>query len=123
MCIVHNAYRLTTHNVPGLLLEVGPSILPIIQRMEGGLSVAVSTAMTQLRGWQAHPVRPRAQFSGKETQVLVLLCRGQSNKAIALALDISENTVKFHLKQIFQKLGVENRAAAISAALRQGLLE
>jgi LuxR family maltose regulon positive regulatory protein len=112
-----------THNVPGLLLEVGPSILPIIQRMEGGLPVAVSTAMTQLRGWQAHPVRPRAQFSGKETQVLMLLCRGQSNKAIALALDVSENTVKFHLKQIFQKLGVENRAAAISAALRQGLLE
>jgi LuxR family maltose regulon positive regulatory protein len=91
--------------------------------MEGGLPVAVSTAMTQLRGWQAHPVRPRAQFSGKETQVLMLLCRGQSNKAIALALDVSENTVKFHLKQIFQKLGVENRAAAISAALRQGLLE
>jgi len=110
------------HTLPGLLLEAGPGILPIVQRMEGSLPAAVSTAITQLRGWQAHPVRPRAQFSSKESQVLALLASGQSNKAIARALDISENTVKFHLKQIFQKLGVENRAAAISAALQQGLI-
>lgn len=110
------------HALPGLLLEVGPAILPILQRMETGLPPAVSTVMTQLRGWQAHPVRQRGRFSVKETQVLELLASGQSNKAIARALDVSENTVKFHLKQIFQKLAVDSRAAAISAALQQGIL-
>lgn len=108
--------------MPGLLLEVGPAILPMMQRIEKGLLPALFPFMTQLRGWQAHPIRPQAQFSGKETQVLVALASGQSNKAIARSLGISENTVKFHLKQIFQKLGVENRAAAIGAAVRQGIL-
>ncbi|MBK5051671.1 LuxR family transcriptional regulator [Burkholderia sp. R-70006] len=113
---------LLQHGLPGLLLEVGPAILPVVQRPEGGLPPTVSAVITQLRGWQAHPVRPRAQFSVKETRVLTLLASGQSNKAIARALDVSENTVKFHLKQIFQKLGVDNRAAAISAALQHGIL-
>jgi len=76
----------------------------------------------QLRGWQTHPPRPRAQFSAKETEVLQLLVSGQANKAIARALDISENTVKFHLKQVFLKLGVDNRTAAIGAALQQGFV-
>jgi LuxR family transcriptional regulator, maltose regulon positive regulatory protein len=108
--------------MPGLLLEVGPAILPVFNRVEGGVPPAISAILTQLRGWQAHPVRPRAQFSVKETQVLTLLASGQSNKEIARALDISENTVKFHFKQIFQKLGVENRAAAISTTLQHGVL-
>ncbi len=106
----------------GLFLEVGPGILPVFNLIEGGLPPAIAATLTQLRAWQAHPVRPRAQFSVKETQVLALLASGQSNKEIARALDVSENTVKFHLKQIFQKLSVENRAAAISAALQQGIL-
>ncbi|MNG34752.1 putative transcriptional regulatory protein NarL [compost metagenome] len=79
--------------------------------------------MTRLRGWRAHPVRARAQLSGKELQVLELLADGQSNKAVAMALGVSENTVKFHLKQVFRKLSVENRSAAISTALREGLLD
>ena len=62
-------------------------------------------------------------LSAKQTQVLALLASGQSNKAIAQALDISENTVKFHLKNIFAQLSVDNRTAAISAALQQGLLK
>ncbi|MFV3016811.1 helix-turn-helix domain-containing protein, partial [Pseudomonas sp. KHB2.9] len=57
-----------------------------------------------------------------ETQILALLAEGQSNKAIAQAMDISENTVKFHLKHVFAKLGVDNRTAAMAAALRLGML-
>jgi LuxR family maltose regulon positive regulatory protein len=106
----------------GLLLEVGPSILPVIQKSDALFRSTVSIATTQLRGWQAHPARRRAQFSVKETQVLQLLASGQSNNVIARGFDISENTVKFHLKQIFQKLGVDNRAAVIGLALQQGLL-
>jgi len=110
----------------GLLLEAGPAILPFLQgagdQPGAQPGPGFGSVVSQLRGWQAHPVRPRAQFSAKEMQVLVLLGSGQSNKAIARNLDVSENTIKFHLKQIFQKLGVDNRAAAISQAMQQGLL-
>ena len=47
--------------------------------------------------------------------MLRLLADGMSNKAIARALQVSDNTVKFHLKNIFSKLGVSSRAEAASA--------
>ena len=106
----------------GLLLEAGPAVLPLLQQMEGALSPQTLPVISQLRGWQTHPPRQRTQFSAKEALVLELLVAGQANKAIARALEISENTVKFHLKQIFQKLSVDSRSAAISSALQQGLV-
>ncbi len=107
--------------LPGLLLEVGPCLLPALEAHTTPTAL-MTTTITQLRGWRAHPMPMKLALSGKETQVLDLLAKGQSNKAIALALDISENTVKFHLKHLFAKLGVDNRTAAISAAIRQGHL-
>ena len=112
---------LVKHDMAGLLLEVGPSILPCLPAGDSHWPVALRKVLTPLRGWQAHPPRQRAQFSGKESEVLNLLVEGEPNKAIARALGISENTVKFHLKNIFQKLDVDSRATAIRAALQQGL--
>ena len=107
---------------PGLLLEVGPCLLPALEACPGIFS-GQSAVITRLRGWRAHPVRRRESFSAKETQILTLLASGQPNKGIAQALDISENTVKFHLKHVFTKLAVDNRTAAISAALRLGVID
>lgn len=104
--------------LPGLLMEAGPCVLPALEAADSQHNV-----ITRLRGWRAHPVRPRMPFSAKETQIITLLAEGQSNKAIAQGLDISENTVKFHLKHIFTKLCVDNRTAAMAAALRLGLLD
>lgn len=113
---------IAAHGLPGLLLEAGPCLLPVLEAcpdlFPGQLAI-----VTRLRGWRAHPVRPRMPFSAKETQILALLTDGQPNKAIAQAMDISENTVKFHLKHVFAKLAVDNRTAAISAALRLGLID
>jgi LuxR family maltose regulon positive regulatory protein len=111
---------LLQHDLAGLLLDAGPAILPVLQGVEGSLPPVVQTVVTQLRGWKSHPPRARTQFSAKESEVLELLIAGQPNKTIARSLGVSENTVKFHLKQIFQKLGVDNRSAAIASALRQG---
>ena len=111
----------TQHALPGLLLEVGPWLVPVLQMCVDELP-AIKTTITHLRGWRAHPVTPKIPLSAKETQVLSLLANGQPNKTIAQALDISENTVKFHLKNIFVKLSVDNRTAAITAAVQQGLL-
>jgi LuxR family transcriptional regulator, maltose regulon positive regulatory protein len=107
-------------SMAGLLLELGPPALPMLQMLENALPPQAITLMAQLRGWQTHPPRRKTLFSAKESAVLELLVAGQANKAIARSLDISENTVKFHLKQIFQKLQVDSRAAAIAAAIQQG---
>ncbi len=112
---------ITQHTLPGLLLEVGPCLLPALEAYDKPTPL-LTTIITRLRGWRAHPMPAQLALSGKEAQVLALLASGQSNKAIAQALDISENTVKFHLKHLFAKLGVDNRTGAISAAIRQGHL-
>jgi LuxR family maltose regulon positive regulatory protein len=110
------------HALPGLLLEVGPCLLSALEACPQP-TMLLATTITRLRGWRSHPTPVQMTLSGKEAQVLELLASGQSNKAIALALDISENTVKFHLKHLFAKLGVDNRTAAISTAIRQGHLD
>lgn len=107
--------------LPGLLLEVGPLLLPALERHPEILP-SMPCVITRLRGWRAHPVRPKIPLSAKETQVLNLLANGLPNKVIAQGLNLSANTVKFHLKNIYTKLSVDNRTAAISAAMRQGLL-
>jgi DNA-binding NarL/FixJ family response regulator len=62
------------------------------------------------------PLTPREQ------QVLELLAEGLPNKAIAVRLGISDQTVKFHVASISAKLGATNRTEAVRLALRRGLL-
>jgi LuxR family maltose regulon positive regulatory protein len=52
----------------------------------------------------------------------LLLAEGLSNKEIARDLDMTVHTVKFHLKNIYNKLGVTKRTNAVLAAREQGLL-
>lgn len=54
-------------------------------------------------------------LSAREHDVLEELALGKSNKEIARSLDMTDHTVKFHLKNIFSKLSVDNRIAAINA--------
>lgn len=60
------------------------------------------------------------RLSPREREVLSLLADGKSNKEIAAALKITERTVKFHVTAIFNKLGAENRAQAVSIAHQRG---
>jgi len=69
------------------------------------------------------PASPAAGLTGREREVLELVSRGKSNKEIAAALDIAENTAKNHLKNILEKLHLENRVQAATFALRHGLVE
>ena len=59
----------------------------------------------------------------RELAVLQSLARGQSNKEIARALWLAEQTVKFHLTNIYRKLDVRSRTEAVHWAYRHGLLE
>lgn len=71
----------------------------------------------------APPRQPGADLSPREKEVLELVTQGKSNKEIAGALAIAENTVKNHLKNILEKLHLENRVQAATFALREGLVE
>lgn len=62
------------------------------------------------------------QLTERELEVLRLLAEGLSNKEIAAALVISHRTVKFHLDNLYSKLGVNTRTGAAMYAMRQGLL-
>ncbi len=64
-----------------------------------------------IRELQADPV---FQLTKREKALLIALSRGLTNKALAAEFDISVNTVKFHLGNLFEKLGVRNRAQAIA---------
>ena len=75
----------------------------------------------QARRAAATPL-PGADLSPREKEVLELVTQGKSNKEIAAALAIAENTVKNHLKNILEKLHLENRVQAATFALREGLV-
>lgn len=59
----------------------------------------------------------------RELEVLQLASRGERNKEIAYKLGITERTVKAHLQSVYQKFGVDSRAAAVAVAAQKGLLE
>ena len=68
------------------------------------------------------PVPVRSALTTRETEVLQLVANGACNRDIAAALCISENTVKNHLRNILEKLHLDNRVQAVAFALRQGLI-
>ncbi|HEY1890780.1 MAG TPA: LuxR C-terminal-related transcriptional regulator [Steroidobacteraceae bacterium] len=79
---------------------------------------ALSSAVERFRvGDRGSPL----PLSPRETEVLAALARGASNKVIARTLQMTANTVKFHLKSIFNKLGVSSRADAIELARQHDL--
>ncbi|GJF23488.1 MULTISPECIES: response regulator transcription factor [Streptomyces] len=65
---------------------------------------------------------PRPSLTGRERDILAQLATGLGNREIARALFISEATVKTHLRRIYDKLGVDTRAGAVSVAKEQRLL-
>jgi two-component system NarL family response regulator len=73
-------------------------------------------------------VKLAAQASGerltdREVEILVLMAMGDTNKVIARKLDITEGTVKTHVKSVLSKLGANSRTEAAAVAARRGLIE
>jgi len=62
------------------------------------------------------------ELTRAESNILRMIVGGMSNKEIAFALDISENTVKTHARNIFDKLGVSDRTSAATMAIKRGLV-
>ena len=68
------------------------------------------------------PIRGPDHLTDRELDVLRLVVDGLRNKEIAATLGVSENTVKFHLRNILDKLHAQNRAEVVARAMREGLL-
>lgn len=62
------------------------------------------------------------KLSARQTQVLELMAEGLTNAAIGRELDVTERTVKAYAQELYDKLGVRNRAGAVAEAARLGLL-
>ena len=65
---------------------------------------------------------PRIELTSRELEVLRFLASGNRNKEIAGALSVAEDTIKFHVKSILGKLGVNDRTHAVTTAIKRGIL-
>ncbi len=65
---------------------------------------------------------PATDLTERELEVLTAVARGDRNKEIARRLGVTERTIKAHLTNIYNKLGVDSRAAAVSVAIQRGII-
>lgn len=108
-----------------LLKNVDPETLvaSVLQVQRGEVPIAPTMAVKILRELAAPPEASVQALTARERQVLELLAGGKANKEIAFTLKISENTVKNHLRNILEKLHLQNRVQAALYAVRMGLAE
>lgn len=100
---------LVRYGVRGVILRSGPisDAISVVRQVLDGQVVFPSSVMDQL----AMP-DDRGPLSERQREVLEHLAAGRSNDEIARLLYISRNTVKFHLRVIYERLGVRNRVEA-----------
>lgn len=103
-----------------VLKSVDPVDLPSTLRQ--AMSGTVFSAIGTTEGAEAMVGRASG-LTDRETAILAALARGLSNDEIAKELWVTRQTVKFHLTNIYRKLGVKNRTEATRYAYQQGLVE
>ena len=89
----------------------------------GFLQAEVTKPLLRRLALDARAEAERSNLTLREIQILEFLAEGNSNKEIASFLSISDETVKTHLKRLYDKLGASDRAQAVAIALRQNLIE
>ncbi|SMD23056.1 response regulator [Lentzea albidocapillata] len=106
----------------GYLLKDTPrdELQRAIRAAHTGEAVLSPAVATRLLGQVREPALE--PLSTRELDVLALVAKGSTNRAVAVALFISEATVKTHLLHVYAKLGVSDRAAAVAVAYERGLL-
>jgi DNA-binding NarL/FixJ family response regulator len=91
-------------------------LIAAIHALSQGLIVGTPTLLFES---EDEPLE-RGPLTERELEVIGLLAKGLANKQIALALGISEHTVKFHVSSIYTKLNVTSRIEAVREGLRGG---
>ena len=106
----------------GYLLKDAPreELFRAVRATARGESVLAPSVAARLMGQMRRPAEEA--LTAREIQVLGLVAQGASNKEIGQQLCISEATVKSHLIHIFDKLAVSDRTAAVTTAVKRGIL-
>ena len=107
--------------------EAHPATLALRGKLESASApqppAAASTSLPRVRTQSSKPVAsPGGLLTPKETEVLRLVAAGHSNKHIAKAMDVGDETVKWHLKNLFAKLSAGSRRHAVDRARMMGLV-
>ena len=123
------AQRTLTHGAAAFIAKSAavPTIIDALQTiLQGGVwsppnEVPAGGARRNIQPDEAAAARRVASLTPQQFRVLSMLCSGQSNKRIALQLQVSEATVKAHMTAILEKMGAENRTQAVLIAQRLAL--
>lgn len=119
---VGNAASLATARAVGF--QVPDAVFPAYGAQRGGRRdswIGTLTREDLARGSVARPARREPALTARELAVLDRLALGESNRQIAQALGISENTVKNHVRSILEKLPARSRSEAVVLGLKWGL--
>jgi two-component system, NarL family, response regulator len=92
-------------------------LIRVVREVHAGGHPMAQDVRARLDERAAHPT-----LTPREIQVLQLVSQGKRNKEIAAILGLSEDTVPVHVKNIFAKLRVNERTAAVNVALRRGII-
>lgn len=122
-------YQALRAGAAGYLLKrvTGEELVKQLELVQAGETVVDSTlagrAAASAARLQSGEFWPGAHLglSHRESEVLALLVAGLSNRAIAAKLVVGDETVKSHVRAIYRKLSVGDRAGAVAAALREGI--
>jgi len=114
------AVRALQAGASGYLLKdmLRHELIDTIRSVAGGRRAAIPAQLAA--SIAAHVVEDR--LSPRETEVLVHVAAGMSNRRVGEQMLISEQTVKAHMKRIMEKLGVGDRTHAVTMALRRGII-
>ncbi|HEX3785730.1 MAG TPA: response regulator transcription factor [Pseudonocardiaceae bacterium] len=118
----HDILQAVAAGAVGYLLKDTPreELFRAVRTAARGESVLTPAVTARLLGQMRSPVTEVP--SDRELEVLALVAKGLTNRAIGRTLAISEATVKTHLVHLFGKLGVDDRTAAVTTAIERGLL-
>jgi DNA-binding NarL/FixJ family response regulator len=118
----HDIVRAVEAGATGYLLKDAPreEVFQAVRAAARGETVLAPTVAAKL----VRQVRrqPAESLTDRERAVLARVAGGKTNRAIAAELFVSEATVKTHLVHVFAKLGVDDRTAAVMAALERGMI-
>jgi len=92
-------------------------LVRVIRQVHSGEPAVSADVEAALQTRASHPA-----LTPREVEILYVVAEGKRNKEIGAALSISEETVVTHLKNIFTKLGVNDRTAAVALAVRRGII-
>ncbi len=108
----------------GYLLKnvTGAELANAIRAAHAGRMTLSSEATEALVHAATHPIVPADELTEREREVLALMVDGLSNQEIANRLFLSLGTVKFHTGNIYSKLGVDSRVAAVTLAIQRRLI-